>query len=194
MQWKRAAGGRPITDYHRGTTEGEYMVWKRTLEDVVESAWARHHQAARVSNPIARACQEDAQRQQLLAEQAARARQEAAAACARQGANDQRHHEAAARAAEALALVEEHCRHEAVLAAEAEDRRRHEAAAQTAESEALTLVEECRRHEAATQASLSTVSPLADEQSCHEAAARATALAKFALTVRPRAQPHRRTG
>jgi hypothetical protein len=37
------------------------------------------------------------------------------------------------------------------------------------------------------------VSPLADEQSCHEAAAGATALAKLALAVRPRARPRRHT-
>jgi hypothetical protein len=44
------------------------------------------------------------------------------------------------------------------------------------------------------RASQSTVSPLADEQSCHEAAAGATASAKLALAVRPRARPRRRTG
>ena len=39
-QWKRAAGGHSIHEYQRGATEGEYMVWKQTLNDVVESAWA----------------------------------------------------------------------------------------------------------------------------------------------------------
>ena len=77
------------------------------------------------------------------------------------------------------------------MAAETDDRRRHEAAAWTVESEALTIV---RRHEAETWASLSTVSPLANEQSCQEAAAGATASAKLALAVRPRARPRRCTG
>ncbi len=65
MQWKRAAGGRPITKYQRGATEGEYMVWKQTLDDVVKSAWARHHQAAhdRQEAAAARARQEAARRQ-----------------------------------------------------------------------------------------------------------------------------------
>jgi hypothetical protein len=67
MQWKRAAGGRPITEYQRGATEGEYMVWKQTLDNVVESAWARHHQAAHGHQEAAaaRARQEAARRQQL---------------------------------------------------------------------------------------------------------------------------------
>jgi hypothetical protein len=88
MQWKRAAGGRPITEYQRGATEGEYMVWKRTLDNVVESAWARYHQAThnRQEAAAARARQEAARRQQLLDEQAARTRQEAAVARARQEA------------------------------------------------------------------------------------------------------------
>jgi hypothetical protein len=70
MQWKRAARGRPITEYQRGTTEGEYMVWKQTLDNVVESTWARHHQAAhdRQEAAAARARQEAARRQQLLDE------------------------------------------------------------------------------------------------------------------------------
>jgi hypothetical protein len=68
MQWKRAVGGRPITEYQRGATEGEYMVWKRTLDNVVKSAWARHHQAAHDCQEAAAACarQEAACRQQLL--------------------------------------------------------------------------------------------------------------------------------
>ncbi len=88
MQWKRAAGGRPIHEYQRGATEREYMVWKRTLNNVVESAWARHHQAAhaRQEAAAAHARQEAARRQQLLDKQAAHARQEAAAARARQEA------------------------------------------------------------------------------------------------------------
>jgi hypothetical protein len=113
MQWKHAAGGRPITEYQRGATEGEYMVWKRTLDDVVESAWARHHHArhdrqeaaaararqeaaaarARQEAAAARALQEAARRQQLLDEQeqeATRARQQEAA------------HQEAARAAQHL--------------------------------------------------------------------------------------------
>jgi hypothetical protein len=88
MQWKRAAGGRPIHEYQRGATGREYMVWKRTLDNVVESAWARHHQAAHDCQEAtaACACQEAAHRQKLLDEQAARTRQEAAAARARQEA------------------------------------------------------------------------------------------------------------
>jgi hypothetical protein len=97
MQWKRAAGGRPIDEYQRGATEGEYMVWKRTLDNVVKSAWARHHQAAHARQEAAAACarqeaaaararQEAACRQQLLDKQAACARHEAAAAHARQEA------------------------------------------------------------------------------------------------------------
>jgi hypothetical protein len=64
------------------------MVWKQTLDDVVKSAWARHHQAAhdRQEAAAARTRQEAACRQQLLNEQAARTRQEAAAARARQEA------------------------------------------------------------------------------------------------------------
>ena len=75
-----------------------------------------------------------------------------------------RHHEAAARAAEALALVEERCRHEAVLAAEADDRRHHEAAARALE--ALALVEKGCCHDAVLAAE-------ADDRRRHEAAARA---------------------
>ncbi len=88
MQWQRVAGGRPIHEYQRGATEREYMVWKRTLDDVVESAWARHHQAAHAcqETTAAHARQEAARRQQLLDEQATHARQEAAAAHARQEA------------------------------------------------------------------------------------------------------------
>jgi hypothetical protein len=133
---------------------------------------------------------EDTRRQAALAEAkrhkdtlATEERQPAALAAAK--------HEAAGRAAEALALVKESHRHEAVLAAETDDQRRHEPAARTVESEALTLI---RRHEAETWALLSTKSPLADEQSCHEAAAGATASAKLALAVRPRVRPCRRTG
>jgi hypothetical protein len=64
------------------------MVWKRTLDNVVESAWARHHQAAHDCQDAAaaRACKEAARRQQLLNEQAACTRQEATAARARQEA------------------------------------------------------------------------------------------------------------
>jgi hypothetical protein len=68
MQWKRAAGGHPITKYQRGATEGEYLVWKWTLDNVVESAWAQHHQATHNCQEAAAACacQEAARRQQLL--------------------------------------------------------------------------------------------------------------------------------
>jgi hypothetical protein len=47
------------------------MVWKQTLDDVVESAWAQHHQAAhdRQEAAAAHARQEAARRQQLLDEQ-----------------------------------------------------------------------------------------------------------------------------
>jgi hypothetical protein len=115
--------------------------------------------------------------------------------------NDQRQHEAV------LAAEDDNrpC-HEAVLAAEDDDQRRHEAVLAAEDNnrhcqevaaraaEALALVKERCRHEAATRALLSTVSPLADERSCHEAAAGATASAKLALAVRPRARPRRRTG
>ena len=72
-------------------------------------------------------------------------------------------HVAATRAAEALSLVEESRRHEALLVAEANDRRCHKAAARTVESKALTLVEGRHHHEAETWVSLSIVSPLADK-------------------------------
>jgi hypothetical protein len=137
-------------------------------------------------------CQEAARLQQLLDEKAARARQEAAAARARQEtaaaaararqeADDARARQEASkfaasmaslraimaelqRAAEALALVKERCRHDAVLAAEADDRRRHEAAARAAE--ALALDKERCRHKAVLAAK-------ADNRRRHEVAARA---------------------
>jgi hypothetical protein len=95
-QWKRAAGGRPTNNYQWGATEGDYTVWKQTLDDAVESAWARHQdhahrEAARrqqlLVEQAAHARIAAAHRQQLLDEQAAaRAHQEAAAAHARQEA------------------------------------------------------------------------------------------------------------
>jgi hypothetical protein len=143
---------------------------------------ARHQQLLDKEAACAR-CQEAARFQQLLDEQAARARQEAAAAaaCARQDADDACTRQEASefdasmaslpdimaelqRAAEALALVEERCRHEAVLAAEADNRRCHEATARAAE--ALALDEECCRHEAVLAAE-------GNNQRRHEVAARA---------------------
>jgi hypothetical protein len=83
---------------------------------------------------------------------------------------ERRHHKT--QAAKALALVEEHCHHEAVLAAEADKRRRYEATAQAVEPEALTPDEDCRHHESVMRASISTVITLADKQRRHEAADR----------------------
>ncbi len=67
-------------------------------------------------------------------------------------------------AAEALALIKEHHRHEAVLAAEADDQHRHEVAAWAAE--ALALIEERCRHEA-------VLATEADDRRRHEAATQA---------------------
>jgi hypothetical protein len=75
-----------------------------------------------------------------------------------------------AQAAKALALVEERCHHEAVLAAETNEPRRYEAAARAVEPEALTPDKDCRHHESVTQASISTVITLADKRRRHEAA------------------------
>ncbi len=173
-----------------------------------QAARARRLKTARLQQILAEynvcasapARQEDEHcRQQLLDEQGARTRQEAAAAHQEAAAAHQeaaaaraRQEAADARAREALALDVERHRREAVLAAEADDQRCREAAARAAE--ALALEKECCRQEAVTRALLSTVSPLADKRSCHEAATRATASAKLALAVCPRAQPCRRTG